>query len=65
LVFLLDERAPVLLLPRDYLFDARFEARQQAFRQRLQDSGLPVSRIAELPYCRSSKFPTRRRWMGA
>ena len=46
LAFLLDERAPALPLPRDYQFDARYEDRQQAFRQRLQDSGLQVPRVA-------------------
>ena len=46
LVFLLDERA-VLPLPRDYTFDATYEQRQQAFRQRLLASGLMVQRVAD------------------
>jgi hypothetical protein len=46
LVFLLDERAPGLPLPRDWLVDERYGDRQQAFRQRLQDSGLLVQRVA-------------------
>jgi hypothetical protein len=47
LVFLLDERAPALPLPRDYLLDSQYEERQQAFRQRLLDSGLMVQRVAD------------------
>jgi SOS-response transcriptional repressor LexA len=44
LVFLLDEDA-VLPLPRDYLFDPRYEERQRAFRTRVKSAGLMIQRV--------------------
>ena len=46
LVFLLDEGAAALPLPRACQFDAEYEDRQQGFRRRLLDSGLTVQRVS-------------------
>jgi hypothetical protein len=48
------------------LFDTftGFDSRDLARNDDLGLGGAPLSRIAELPHCRSSKFPTRRRLDG-